>query len=156
MVNRRTLFHFIETKHQPFPMELTTMIKRQKGTEDPAAQGQTPQQPAFRDNAEINAKIDGYIAQNPKRWEYVQSMPRERLERAVILSDVQKQERQQKMANGVMAKLEKDPELKKTYENLVANLPENEREKAIVSIARTMGGITARQQQTAAQGGVKV
>ena len=44
-------------------------------------------------------------------------MPRERLERAVILSDVQKQERQQKMANGVMKKLEADPELKKTYES---------------------------------------
>ena len=131
------------------------MIKRQKANEESPAQGEA-QAPAYRDNAEINAKIDAYIAQNPKRWEYVQSMPRERLERAVILSDVQKAERQQKMANGVMKKLEGDPELKKTYENLVAHLPENEREKAIVSIAKTMGGIAARQQQSAAQGGVKV
>src|SRR5690606_29595024 len=112
--------------------------------------------PAYRDNPEINAKIDAYIANSPKRWEYIQSMPRERLERAVILSDVQKQERQQKMANGVMKKLEGDPELKKTYENLVAHLPESEREKAIVSIAKTMGGIAARQQQSAAQGAVKI
>lgn len=129
------------------------MIKRQKAEDKPAVQGED-QAPAYRDNAEINAKIDDYIAQNPKRWEYVQSMPRERLERAVILSDVQKAERQQKMANGVMRNLEKDPELKKTYENLVSHLPENEREKAIVSIARTMGGIQARQ-QSASQGGVK-
>ena len=130
------------------------MIRKQKAEEKPAEQGEA-QAPAYRDNAEINAKIDDYIAQNPKRWEYVQSMPRERLERAVILSDVQKAERQQKMANGVMKKLEGDPELKKTYENLVSHLPENEREKAIVSIARTMGGIQARQ-QSASQGGVKV
>ncbi len=79
-------------------------------------------------------------------------MPRGRLERAVILSDVQKTERQQKMANGVKKKLEADPELKKTYENLVSHLPENEREKAIVSIARPMGGINSRQQQAPAKG----
>lgn len=131
------------------------MIKKSKPQNDAPAQGEG-QPTTYRDNSEINAKIDDYIAQNPKRWEYVQSMPRERLERAVILSDVQKQERQQKMANGVMKKLEGDPELKKTYENLVAHLPENEREKAILSIARTMGGINARQQQSTAQGAVKV
>lgn len=131
------------------------MIKKSKPQNEAPAQGEG-QPTTYRDNAEINAKIDDFIANNPKRWEYVQSMPRERLERAVILSDVQKQERQQKMANGVMKKLDGDPELKKTYENLVAHLPENEREKAIVSIAKTMGGITARQQQTAAQSAVKV
>jgi len=131
------------------------MIKRQKAEEQSAQLGEA-HAPAYRDNAEINAKIDDYIANNPKRWEYVQSMPKERLERAVILSDVQKTERQQKIANGVMQKLEKDPEMKKTYENLVSHLPENEREKAIVSIARTMGGIAARQQQSTSQGSVKV
>ncbi|MBX3742563.1 MAG: hypothetical protein KF712_16370 [Akkermansiaceae bacterium] len=131
------------------------MIKKQKANDGTANAGDT-QAPAYRDNAEINAKIDDHIAKNPKRWEYVRAMPRERLERAVILSDVQKAERQQKMANGVMKKLEADPELKKTYENLVSHLPENEREKAIVSIARTMGGINSRQQQAPAQGSLKV
>lgn len=131
------------------------MIRKSKSpNESPAQQGES--QPAYRDNPEINAKIDDYIARNPKRWEYVQSMPRERLERAVILSDVQKNDRQQKMADGVMKKLEKDPELKKTYENLVSHLPEGEREKAIISIARTMGGINSRQQQSAAQGALKI
>lgn len=131
------------------------MIKKSKPDNEAPSQGES--QPAtYRDNSEINAKIDAHIAQNPKRWEYVQSMPRERLERAVILSDVRRQEQQQKMIDGVMKKLEGDPELKKTYENLVAHLPENEREKAMVSIARTMGGITARQRQTAAKGAVKV
>lgn len=128
------------------------MIKRKDKDQSPT-QGEAP---AYRENAEVNAKIDAYIAQNPKRWENVQSMPRERLERAVILNDVRQQERQQKMSEGVMKKLEKEPELKKTYESLVAHLPEAEREKAILSIARTMGGINAKQQQSAAQGAVKV
>jgi len=154
VVNRHYSLRLTETKNnKPFQMEPPIMIRRSKDNDETTAQGES-QAPAYRDNAEINAKIDAHIAQNPKRWEYVQSMPRERLERAVILSDVQKAEQQQKMANGVMKKLERDPELKKTYENLVAHLPENEREKAIVSIARTMGGINTRQQQSAAQGAI--
>lgn len=130
------------------------MIKKSKPQNETPAQGKG-QPTTYRDNAEINAKIDNFIAQNPKRWEYVQALPRERLERALVLTDVQKQERQQKMASGVMKKLDDDPQLKKTYENLVAHLPENEREKAMVSIARTMGGINTRQQQSAAKGGIK-
>lgn len=47
--------------------------------------------PTFRDNAEVNAKIDAYIQQNPKYWQYVQSMPRERMERAMVLTKVQQQ-----------------------------------------------------------------
>lgn len=144
--------HPAETNNKPFLMEPPTMIKRKDKDQSPT-QGEAP---AYRENAEVNAKIDAYIAQNPKRWENVQSMPRERLERAVILNDVRQQERQQKMSEGVMKKLEKEPELKKTYESLVAHLPEAEREKAILSIARTMGGINAKQQQSAAQGAVKV
>ena len=60
------------------------------------------------------------------------------------------------MANGIMKKLDGNPELKKTCGNLVAHLPENEPEKGMLSITRTMGGINARQQHTAAQGAVKV
>ena len=50
-------------------------------------------------------------------------------------------------------------ELKKTYENLVAHLPESEREKAILSISRTMGLFKNRQQQqsqSASKGSVKI
>jgi hypothetical protein len=130
------------------------MIRKSKENDQSPDQGES-KSASYRDNPDVNARIDDYIAQNPKRWEYIQSMPRERLERALVLADVQKNERQQKMASGVMKNLDKDPELKKTYENLVAHLPESEREKAIVSIARTMGGINARQQQTTANGGMK-
>ena len=39
------------------------------------------EQPTFRTNPEVDAKIDAYIKDNPKYWAYVQAMPRERLER---------------------------------------------------------------------------
>jgi hypothetical protein len=77
-------------------------------------------------------------------------MPRERLERALVLSEVNKLDRQQKMKEGILRKLEQNPELKQAYETLVKNLPEDQREKVMVSIAsRTMRSITPRQGQSA-------
>ena len=46
------------------------------------------EQPTFRSNPEVDAKIDAYIKENPKYWTYVQAMPRERLERSVVLNEV--------------------------------------------------------------------
>lgn len=77
-------------------------------------------------------------------------MPRERAERALVLSEVNKLDRQQKMKDGILRKLEQNPELKQAYETLVKHLPEDQREKTMVAIAsRTMRSITPRQEQTA-------
>ncbi|TLD71320.1 hypothetical protein FEM03_07255 [Phragmitibacter flavus] len=131
------------------------MIKKSKTDGHEAADSS---QTTFRDNAQINQKIDDYIQKNPKHWQYIQAMPRQRMERAMVLHEVQKNERQQKLENGILRKLERDPELKKTYENLVKDLPEDQREKAMVSIAsRTMRDIAARQsRKERTQGAVTV
>jgi len=105
----------------------------------------------FRDNPKVNARIDEYIKNNPKHWDYIQSMPRERLERALVLSEVNKLDRQQRMKDGILRKLEQNPELKQAYETLVKHLPEDQREKVMLSIAsRTMRSITPRQTQSVA------
>ena len=39
------------------------------------------------------------------------------------------------MKEGILRKLEQNPELKQAYETLVKHLPEDQREKAMVSIA---------------------
>lgn len=132
------------------------MIKKTKSNgSDASSESTDATQSTFRDNPQINAKIDDYIKNNPKHWEYIQSMPRERMERAMVLHEVQKNERQQKLDQGILRKLERDPELKQTYENLVKDLPEDQREKAMVSIAsRTMRDIASRQSRT--EGAVKV
>ena len=51
------------------------------------------EQPTFRTNPEVDAKIDAYIKENPKYWTYVQAMPRERLERSVVLNEVRELDR---------------------------------------------------------------
>jgi hypothetical protein len=105
---------------------------------------------AFRENAQVNAKIDEYIKNNPKEWAYIQSMPRERLERSLILQAVQKLGRQEKIRAAVLKKLDENPELKEAYRNLVKNLPAEQQEKAMATIAmRTMRTVVPAQQKPA-------
>jgi hypothetical protein len=114
--------------------KMNDMLKRSKPSADvgpEASQGETQ----FRDNPKVNARIDEYIKNNPKHWEYVQAMPRDRLERALVLSEVQKLDRLQKMRDGIKRKLDENPEMKQAYETLVKHLPEDQREKTMVAIA---------------------
>ncbi len=125
-------------------MSLKRTASRESGAASEEA-GETKTQ-TFRDNPQVNAKIDDYIKENPKHWAYIQSMPRDRLERALVLQEVQKNDRVAKMRAGIMRKLDQDPELKAAYANLVKNLPEDQREQAMINIAaRTMRDIAPRQ-----------
>jgi hypothetical protein len=100
----------------------------------------------FRNNPEVNAKIDAYIKENPKYWAYLQEMPRERLERTVVLNEVRELERQQRMREGVLKKVNADPELKEAYEKLVKNVPEDQREEVMAQIAQQARRVVARSQ----------
>src|SRR6202790_53258 len=115
-----------------------------------AASGEGSGEPKYRDNVEINAKIDAYIQANPKEWNYIQGLPRERLERMLVLQNVNKLERRERVRTRVMKQLDANPELKEAYRKLVKNLPAEQQEKAMTSIAaRTLRTITPRQQQQA-------
>jgi hypothetical protein len=48
------------------------------------------------------------------------------------------QQPKQKMDNGLLRKVEGNPDLKRDYENLLKHVPEDQRERAKVSIARTL------------------
>jgi hypothetical protein len=105
--------------------------------------------PKYRDNVEINAKIDAYIQANPKEWAYIQGLPRERLERMLVLQNVNKIERRARIRASVTKQLEANPELKEAYRKLVKNLPAEQQERAMMSIAaRTLRTITPRHQQS--------
>ena len=126
-----------------------TMIKGKPKTEPQADNNGAPQ---FRENAEVNAKIDDYIKANPKRWEYIQAMSPERMARTIVLQDVQKQERTERVRSGVLKKLDENPELKKAYQTLVKDLPEDQREKMMANLAmRTQRTVTRGQEQAAAR-----
>ena len=108
-------------------------------------------QPTFRSNPEVDAKIDAYIKDNPNYWAYVQAMPRERLERTVVLNEVRELDRQQRMREGLMKRISTNPSLKNAYDTLVKDLPEDQKESVIAQIARSTRRAVARsqdQQQT--------
>jgi len=111
-----------------------------------------PQEPpTYRINPEVEAKIDAYIKENPKYWNYLQAMPRDRLERTVVLNEVRQLDRQQRMRDGVMKRINADPKLKQAYETLVKDVPEEQREEVMTQMARQKQRTVARsqgQQQT--------
>jgi hypothetical protein len=94
----------------------------------------------LRENVGVNAKIDAYI----------QGLPRDRLERTLALHAVQKQERTERMRAGILKKLEENPELKEAYRTLVKNLPADQQEKAMATLAaRTLRTVAPPKQQQA-------
>ena len=78
--------------------------------------------PTYRINPEVEAKIDAHIKNNPKYWDYLKAMPRERLERTVVLNEVREIDRQQRILEGVLKQINRSPELKQAYDLLV-NFP---------------------------------
>lgn len=109
----------------------------------------------YRTNPEVEAKIDAYIKDNPKHWAYLQGMPRDRLERTVVLNEVRQLERQQRMRDGVLKRINADPKLKQAYEILVKNVPEDQREEVMAQMERQKQRAVARtqtQQQTQTRG----
>src|SRR5689334_12789744 len=121
---------------------------KSKSSAPPSASGNAAptDQPTFRSNPEVDAKIDAHIKANPKYWAYVQAMPRERLERTVVLNEVRELDRQQRIREGVMKSINRDPEMKRAYDLLVKDLPEEQRENVIAQIARSTRRAVARSQ----------
>ncbi len=127
------------------------MIKKSPKPQSGEAETAEPQ---FKENSQVNARIDEFIKNNPKQWDYIQSMPPERMARALVLNEIQKLDRREKMREGVLTKLDQNPEMKEHIQSLVKNLPEDQRENAMVSIAtRTMRALKPKETQAP---GVKV
>ena len=123
-------------------------MNKPKSSAPPSAGGSAApaDQPTFRSNPEVDAKIDAYIKDNPKYWAYIQAMPRDRLERTVVLNEVREIDRQQRMREGVMKQINLNPEMKRAYDLLVKDLPEDQREGVIAQIARQARRAVARSQ----------
>jgi hypothetical protein len=120
-------------------------------TKTPPAGGNNNPQHEYRSNPEIDAKIDAYIKENPKDWAYIQAMPRERLERTLVLNEVQKLERQQRIREGVMKDIGRNPELQQAYETLVKGVPEDHRETVMAQMATQNRRAVTRSQRAVGQ-----
>lgn len=131
------------------------IMTKSKNSAPPSASGNAApaDQPTFRTNPEVDAKIDTYIKDNPKYWAYVQAMPRERLERSVVLNEIRELDRQQRIREGVLKQVNRSPELKRAYDLLVKDLPEDQKEGVIAQLARSARRAVARSQgQTQTKG----
>ncbi len=130
----------------------TISTTKPKPTPNGAASATGPQDPAnYRTNPEVEAKIDAHIKENPKYWNYLQAMPRDRLERTVVLNEVRQLERQHRLREGTMNRINANPKLKQAYETLVKDVPEEQREEVMSQIARQTQRAVSRsqtQQQT--------
>ena len=96
----------------------------------------------YRENPRTNEKIDAWIKANPDRFKFFDELPHDRAVRKLVLNEVQKYERMQKMNSGIMQKLDGDPEAKQAFETLLKRLPEDQRERATASIARHVFRLT--------------
>jgi len=63
-------------------------------------------------------------------------MPRDRLERTVVLNDVRKMEARQRIETGVMQEINNDPVRKQAYDILTKDMPEERREEVILGMER--------------------
>jgi hypothetical protein len=108
----------------------------------------TEDQPTYRTNPEVDAKIDSYIQENPKHWAFIQGMTRDRLERSLVLNEVQKLDRQQRVRESVMKRINANPEMKQAFDTLVKNVPEDQREQVTAQIAMQARRSIARSQST--------
>ena len=112
-----------------------------------ASGANAPQEPpTLRIIPEVDANIDAYIQENPKYMGFLQTIPRDRLERMVVLNEVREIDRQQRMQNGVMRRINTDPKLKEAYETLVKDVPEEQREEVMAQMARQKQRTVSRSQ----------
>ncbi len=70
-----------------------------------------------------------HIKENPEHWNWIKALPRERLERMLILNEVRHLDRQQNFKKNILLtiEVEADPARKQAYEILMKDVPEEQR-----------------------------
>jgi hypothetical protein len=102
-----------------------------------AAEASAPSETRYqRTNPETEGKINDWIKNNDKNWKYIQAMPRDRLERTVVLNEVRHVERRQYVDTGVLQSVKNDPGLRAAYDVVLKDVPENQRDEVILNMER--------------------
>ena len=95
------------------------------------------QEPTLRRNPEIDAKLDRFIGENPDLREYYEKLSKDELIRKLMLGKMQRSE----YANGrnaeIKAWFEEHPEIKDRIEARIKNVPEQNRERAFITAAKS-------------------
>ncbi len=94
------------------------------------------QESTLRRNPEIDAKLDRYIADNPKLHEYYDGLGKEELIRKLMLGKMQRSEYTEGRNQEIKAWVEEHPEIKTKIEERIRNVPTQQRERAFINAAR--------------------
>lgn len=86
-----------------------------------------------RQNPAVNAKIDAYMEKHPKLVEKLNSYDKDRLVRMHVLNHV---EREESINKSIQNDWKNNPEKKAALQTLVAHVPKEKQEEAMVALAR--------------------
>jgi hypothetical protein len=117
-----------------------SMAGKSKGTMPTLKQAvaeKKAQEQTLRKNPEIDAKLDRFIAENPKLLEYYQNLSKEDLIRKQMLGKMQRSEYANGRNQEIKAWVEENPEIRTRIEERVRNVPEANRERAFINAAKS-------------------
>jgi hypothetical protein len=95
------------------------------------------QEPTLRRNPEIDAKLNKFIAENPKLQEYYEALSKEELIRKLMLGKMQRNEFSQTRNQEIVNWVNENPEIKAKVEERIRNVPEQNRERAFINAAKS-------------------
>lgn len=95
------------------------------------------QEPTLRRNPEIDAKLDRFIAENPKLRDYYNGLSKDELIRKLMLQKMERQEYRAGRNEEIRAWVEERPEIKAKIEERIRNVPTEKRERAFINAAKT-------------------
>jgi hypothetical protein len=107
----------------------------------------TDTQPGVRSTVRTNpvedAKLDTFIAKQPKLYERYQELPKEDLVRKLMMSKMKQYEYQVERNRPLMDWVEANPDIKEAIELKIKNVPEERREGAFIRAAKDMAATAA-------------
>jgi hypothetical protein len=109
----------------------TTKIKT-----PPNGAAETNNEPNYRINPEWDAKIDDWIADNPKDWNYIKGLSIDRLRRMVILNDLRKTEAIERIDQETLKAVNDDPKRKQSYDVQTEGMTAEQRDQYIIKAER--------------------
>jgi hypothetical protein len=95
------------------------------------------QESTLRRNPEIDAKLDRFIAENPKLRDYYNGLSKDELIRKLMLQKMERQEYRAGRNEEIRAWVEERPEIKAKIEERIRNVPAEKRERAFINAAKT-------------------
>ncbi|MDP3073760.1 MAG: hypothetical protein Q8N18_25980 [Opitutaceae bacterium] len=88
-------------------------------------------------NAERDAEIDAFIKENPKLHEKINAYSKEYLVRQKILGIMETRKRDNARDQEIREWVEQNPEIKQRVEERVKNVPDENRQRAFLNVAKT-------------------